>query len=162
MKNFSQIFGKIALCGVVGSERKIRGFGKLPNKQNAGHFRKWVPTSYACCETYHITNQRKENEIEEIKVFAVPPEKEVVLGEDEVEKIIPLLQNLKTSKPGYKIPALAGQTVRITVQKTDGTIIEIFNVGNVQIIINNRSYRADYESAEAINNFVNKVLETGY
>lgn len=102
------------------------------------------------------------NEIEEIKVFAIPPEKEVVLGEDEVEKIIPLLQNLKTSKPGYKIPALAGQTVRITVQKTDGTIIEIFNVGNVQIIINNRSYRADYESAEAINNFVNKVLETGY
>lgn len=99
------------------------------------------------------------NEIEEIKVFAIPPEKEVVLGEDEVEKIIPLLQNLKTSKPGYKIPALAGQTIRITVQKTDGTIIEIFNVGNVQIIINDRSYRADYESAEAINNFVNKVLE---
>lgn len=102
------------------------------------------------------------NEIEEIKVFAIPPEKEVVLSEAEVEKIIPLLQNLKTSKPGYKTSALAGQTVRITVQKKDGTIIEIFNVGNVQIIINDRSYRADYESAEAINNFANKVLETGY
>lgn len=102
------------------------------------------------------------NEIGEIKVFAIPPQKEVVLSEDEVEKIIPLLQNLKTSKPGYKVPALAGQTVRITVQKTDGTIIEIFNVGNVQIIINGRSYRADYESAEAINNFANKILETGY
>ena len=102
------------------------------------------------------------NEIEEIKVFAIPPQKEVVLSEDEVEKIIPLLQNLKTSKPGYKVPALAGQTVRITVQKTDGTIIEIFNVGNVQIIISGRSYRADYESAEAINNFANKILETGY
>ena len=49
-----------------------------------------------------------------------------------------------------------------TVQKTDGTIIEIFNVGNVQIIISGRSYRADYESAEAINNFANKILETSY
>jgi len=48
LKNFFQIFGKIALCGVVGSERKIRGFGKLPNKQNATHFRKRVLFSYAC------------------------------------------------------------------------------------------------------------------
>lgn len=28
LQNFFQIFGKIALCGVVGSERKITGFGK--------------------------------------------------------------------------------------------------------------------------------------
>ena len=33
-ENSSQSFGKTALCGVVGSERKIRGFGNLPNKQN--------------------------------------------------------------------------------------------------------------------------------
>ena len=32
--NFSKIFGKIAACGVVGSERNFRGFGRLPNKQN--------------------------------------------------------------------------------------------------------------------------------
>ena len=48
LKNFSQNFGKIALCSVVGNERKIRGFGMLPNKQNAGHFRKRVLFSYAC------------------------------------------------------------------------------------------------------------------
>ena len=47
-KIFSQNFGKIALLGVVGSERKIRGFGILPNKQNATHFRKRVLFSYAC------------------------------------------------------------------------------------------------------------------
>ena len=28
LKNFFQNFGKIALYGVVGSDRKIRGFGK--------------------------------------------------------------------------------------------------------------------------------------
>lgn len=102
------------------------------------------------------------NEIEEIKVYAIPPDAEVVLSEAEVERVIPLLQNLKVSKPGYKVFALGGQTITITIKETDGTIIEISNVGNVQIIIDGRSYRADYESAEAINNFANKVLETGF
>ena len=101
-------------------------------------------------------------EIEEIKVYAIPPNEEFVLSEAEVESIVPLLQNLKISKPGYKVFAMNGQTIRITIQKIGGSIIEISNVGNVQIIINGRSYRADYESAEAINNFVNKVLETGF
>ena len=102
------------------------------------------------------------NDIQEVKVYAIPPEEEVVLSEAEVERVVSLLQNLKISKPGYKVFALSGQTVRITVQKMDGSIIEISNVGNVQIIIDGISYRADYESAEAINNFANKVLETGF
>lgn len=34
-ENPSQNFVKIALCGVVGNERKIRGVGKLPNKQKS-------------------------------------------------------------------------------------------------------------------------------
>lgn len=116
----------------------------------------WLLYSARPFETMNV------NEIEEIKVFAIPPEAEVVLSEAEVEKVVPLLQNLKVSKPGYKVFALSGQTVRITVQKTDGSVIEISNVGNVQIIIDGKSYRADYESAEAINNFANKVLETGF
>ena len=48
------------MCGVVGSERNLRGFGKLPNKQNAMHFTERVPLSYACYETYHITKQGKD------------------------------------------------------------------------------------------------------
>ena len=38
LKNLSQNFGKIALCGVVGSERKTRGFGILPNKLKCDAF----------------------------------------------------------------------------------------------------------------------------
>jgi len=34
LKNFSQNSVKTALCGVVGNERTLRGFGILPNKQN--------------------------------------------------------------------------------------------------------------------------------
>ena len=102
------------------------------------------------------------NEIEEIKVYAIPPEAEVVLSESEVEGVVPLLQNLKVSKPGYKAFALSGQTITITLKKTNDSITEISNVGNVQIIIDGKSYRADYKFAEAINNFANKVLETGF
>lgn len=60
MKNLSQIFGKIAVCSVVGSESIFRGFGRLPNQQNAMHFTERVPFSYACYETYHITEQGKD------------------------------------------------------------------------------------------------------
>ena len=102
------------------------------------------------------------NDIQEVKVYAIPPEEEVVLSETEVERVVPLLQNLKVSKPGYKVFALIGQTITITIKETNGTIIEISNVGNVQIIIDGRSYRAEYESAETINNFANKVLKTGF
>lgn len=63
MKNFRLNFGTIALRGVVGSERNFRGFGILPNKQNAVPFTERVPFSYACYETYHITNQRKDGHI---------------------------------------------------------------------------------------------------
>ena len=59
LKNFSQKFGKIALLGVIDSERKIRGFGKLPNKQNAGHFRKRVLFSYACYETFLLSHYER-------------------------------------------------------------------------------------------------------
>ena len=102
------------------------------------------------------------NEIGEIKVYAIPPEEEVILSEVEVESVVPILQNLKISKPGYKVFTMSGQTVRLTIQKTDGSTIELSNVGNVQISIDGRSYRADYDSAEAINNFANKVLGTGF
>ena len=61
MKNLSQNFGKTALCGVVGSERKIRGFGTLPNKQKCRRIlRKRVPLSYACYATFHSIKLRKD------------------------------------------------------------------------------------------------------
>ena len=54
--NLPEIFGKIAMCGVVGIERIFRGFGILPNKQKSpavgrqktDDFAERVPRSYAC------------------------------------------------------------------------------------------------------------------
>ena len=104
------------------------------------------------------------DEIAEIRVYAIPPDAEVVLDEAEVENAVSLLQNLKVSRPGYGMLAmgLGGQTVKITVQMTDGSSVEISNIGNVIITIDNKSYRADYATAEAINQFANKVLNTGF
>ena len=120
----------------------------------------WVLTYFLYSDRPFETIDIKK--IEEIKVYAIPPNEEVVLDETEVERLIPLLQNLKISKPGYKELPSGGQTVSITIKKVDGSIIEISNIGNVRIMIDGRNYRAEYESAEAINNFVNKVLETGF
>lgn len=102
------------------------------------------------------------DEIEEITVYAIPPEKEVVLSESETEAAVLLLQDLKVSKPGYGrfMFGLAGQTVTLTVQKTDGSVFAVSNIGNVLITIDNMSYQADYESAKAISDLVNKALET--
>ena len=102
------------------------------------------------------------NEIEEVKVYAVPPDGEVVLSKEQVESIVPLLQNLKVCNPGYEVLVMGGQTVSIKVRKTDGLTMEIVNNGNIQIIIDGKAYKADYATAEAINQFANKVLETGF
>lgn len=116
----------------------------------------WLHCSGRPFETINV------DDIEKITVYAIPPEKEVVLSEAEVESVVPLLQNLKISKPGYGIfifaMGMGGQTVRFTVQKSDGSTIEISNFGNILITIGNISYQADYESAEAVNEFANKAL----
>ena len=64
LKKFSQNFGKIPLRGVVVSKRKIRGLGKLPNKQKSpavgrqktDNFKEMVPLSYACYSVFTSTN----------------------------------------------------------------------------------------------------------
>jgi len=102
------------------------------------------------------------NEIAQVTVYAIPPDEEATLTEAEIASFIPLLQNLKVANPKASTAGLGGQTVKFTVLKTDGSTIEISNIGNVKIIIDGKNYKADYESAEALNNFANKVLETGF
>jgi len=104
------------------------------------------------------------SQIEQISVYAIPPDQTIVLNADDEERVIPLLQNLKVSKPGYKLFMLGmgGQTVTFAIEKTDGSTVEISNVGNVFITIDGKSYQADYPTAEALNAFANEVLGTGF
>ena len=58
-KFFSLIFGKTALCGVVGNERKNRGFGKLPNKQKMQRIL-WKGTPFLCLLRFSLYQMRKD------------------------------------------------------------------------------------------------------
>lgn len=104
---FLKIFGKTAMCGVVGIERIFRGFGKLPNKQNAGHFRKRVLFSYACYETYHITKQGKDGKGMEQK-------RKIKDGHIVVEN--PLFQEL----PTHEVTIKSGRTLYRFTGSYDG------------------------------------------
>ena len=107
MKNLSQIFGKIAVCSVVGSESIFRGFGILPNKQNAMHFTEKVPFSYACYETYHITEQGKDGKGMEWK-------RKIKDGHIVVEN--PLFQEL----PTHEVTIKSGRTLYRFTGSYDG------------------------------------------
>ena len=107
MKKLSQNFGKTTLCSVVGNERIFIGLGKLPNKQNAGHFRKRVLFSYACYETYHITNQRKDGKGMERK-------RKIKDGHIVVEN--PLFQEL----PTHEVTIKSGRTLYRFTGSYDG------------------------------------------
>ena len=94
------------MCGVVDIERIFRRFGKLPNKQNATHFQKRVPFSYAC-ETYHITRQGKDGKGMELK-------RKIEDGHIVVEN--PLFQEL----PTHEVTIKSGRTLYRFTGSYDG------------------------------------------
>ena len=88
-------------------KEKLRGVGILPNKQNATHFRKRVPFSYACCETYHITKQGKDGKGMERK-------RKIKDGHIVVEN--PLFQEL----PTHEVTIKSGRTLYRFTGSYDG------------------------------------------
>lgn len=97
-------------------------------------------------------------DIEEIHVFTVPPEQEIMLRHEEMEKAVTLLQEVKAYQPGYIANSTVGQYVKFAIIKADGTKIEVVVEGNITIMINGVSYRAEYSSTEAISSFANDIL----
>lgn len=101
----------------------------------------------------------KPEEIEEIRLFAVPPEQTVVLGPEDAAQAAVLLRGLRAYQPGYRLgDPLCGQYIAFTIVRTDGSEIEVSNTGNVALTIGGTGYRAEYNSAEALNAFANRVL----
>ena len=105
--NLPEIFGKIAMCGVVGIERIFRGFGILPNKQNAEHFRKRVLFSYACSETSHFIKYGKEGK-------RVEGQQKIKDGDIVVKN--PLFQEL----PTHEVTIKSGRTLYRFTGSYDG------------------------------------------
>lgn len=102
------------------------------------------------------------SEIEEIKVWAQPPipHAEAVLNQAETDNIIPILQKIKKSKQEYKeSEVMYGQLVIFTILMSDGSTVKITDR---DIEIDGRSYQIDSKSAQAISDYANKVLKTGF
>lgn len=107
----------------------------------------------------HPLSTLNPEEIEEIRLFAVPPEQTVVLGPEDAAQAAVLLRGLRAYQPGYRLgDSLCGQYIAFTIVKTDGSEIEVSNTGNVALTIGGTGYRAEYNSAEALNAFANRVL----
>ena len=98
----------------------------------------------------HPLSSLKPEEIEEIRLFAIPPEQTAVLGPEDAAQAASLLRGLRAYQPGYRVGnSLCGQYIAVTVVKTDGSEIEVSG---------GTGYRAEYNSAEALNAFANGVL----
>ena len=96
--------------------------------------------------------------IETIFVYALPPEKKVVLTEEQSAEAVKLLQNLQISRKGYQLLGAGGQTVKFTLVGKDGMGWEVVNYGNAVIYIGGQPYKAEYHSAHALSTFANQVI----
>lgn len=99
-----------------------------------------------------------ETDINEIHLFAAPPEHEIVLNQEQVTQVVEVMQEIKVYQRGYTENATSGQVVKFTIIKADGEGIELFCSGNKRIAINGVLYRTDYKFAENLNAFANGVL----
>lgn len=97
------------------------------------------------------------DDVRQIHVYAIPPETTMELTSDEISEAVDLLKNLVVYQPNYIAEATVGQMIRFTIVYTDGTVEEVAISGDVSL--NGKSYRANYESAEALNMFANQIMK---
>ena len=102
----------------------------------------------------------KMTDIEVILVFDAPPEHMEILNQDEIEKAVELLQDIKVYRRGYVSNSTTGQVVKFIIIKVDGTETEILIAGNKTISINGVSYRTEYASTEALTSFAKDILSS--
>lgn len=97
-------------------------------------------------------------DVQQMLVFAAPPETTVELTSDEIGEAVNFLKDLVVYQPNYKADFTAGQIVRFTIIYADGTTDEMAVSGNT-VSLSGKSYRVNYKSAEALNVFSNQVIE---
>lgn len=103
----------------------------------------------------------KVEEIQSISIHLWPPNETMELNQDEIEKLVGLLQQVKIYNPSWLHLASGGQSNIMTITYQDGTVQEVNEFG-CTLIIDGQGYRAEYEPNEAINQFANKLFNTGF
>ena len=106
----------------------------------------------------------KDLQAEDIKSVSIhlwPPNETRELSQGEIEELVTLLQQVKIYNPSWLHLASGGQSNIMTITYQDGSVQEVNQFGST-LIIDGQGYRAEYEPNEAINQFANKLFNTGF
>lgn len=100
----------------------------------------------------------KVEEIKNVSVWVIPPDTTVELTEEETEKLVYILHNVKIYNRSWKHMFSGGQSCIFTITYNDGDVIEI-NAFTPSLIIDGKGYRAEYEICEKLNQFANNLIK---
>ena len=103
----------------------------------------------------------KADEIQSISVHLWPPNESMELTDAEIKELVGLLQQVEIHHPTWMHHASGGQSNVMTITFQDGSVKEVNQFGSI-LIIDGLGYRAEYEPNEAINQFANKLFNTGF
>lgn len=103
----------------------------------------------------------KAEEIQSVSIHLWPPNETMELNQDEIDALVGLLQQVTIYNPRWLHLASGGQSNIMTITYQDGSVKELNQFGST-LIIDGKGYRAEYEPNEAINQFANRLLDTGF
>ena len=103
----------------------------------------------------------KAEDIQGVSIHLWPPNETMELNQDEIEELVGLLQQVKIYNPSWVHLGSGGQSNIMTITYQDGAVKEVNQFGST-LIIDGQGYRAEYEPNEAINQFANKLFNTGF
>lgn len=96
----------------------------------------------------------RAGDVTEIRAGLYPPDTEVILTREEIEKLVPLLNEVVIYREDDSFREYDGQAVIFTVTKKDGTKTTL-QAYNPFFIIDGTGYRTKYAPCEALNRFGN-------
>ena len=103
----------------------------------------------------------KDEEIQSISIHLWPPNETMELTRDQIAELVSLLKQVKIYNRTWMHHASGGQSCIMTITYLDGSTVEVNQLGSISII-DGRGYRSEYEPNEAINQFANKLFNTGF
>ena len=97
------------------------------------------------------------SEISKVSVELVPPDVTLDLNAGQIEKLVPILQQVVIYKQDDSYSESCGQAVIFTIIKTDGSLLTV-QAYNPFLVIDGIGYKTKYEPCEALNQLGNQIL----
>ena len=97
------------------------------------------------------------SEISKVSVELIPPDVTLELNAGQIEKLVPILQQVVIYKQDDSYSESCGQAVIFTITKTDGSLSTV-QAYNPFLVIDGVGYKTKYEPCEALNQLGNQIL----